>query len=578
MATLHQFDYIFAFGVIFAFIDAWNIGANDVANSFATSVSSRSLTLTQAMIIATFCEFLGAVLVGSRVADTIRKKLISTDFFEEEPAVLMLAMVCALVGSSTWLTIATRIGLPVSTTHTIIGGVIGAGVAALGADGINWGWKGVSQVFAAWAIAPCIAGCFGAILFLITKYGVLKRKNPLRAGFILIPFFFFITSGVLTMLVVWKGAPYLNLDELSIGVTLACIFGAASVITLFCVFFFLPYLHRRLVHEDWTLRWYHVFLGPLLLRRGEVPPPPAGQRVPVVQDYYRGHKTKADLDRDGYSRDVPDDIEVNNKEAKVSTGSDTGSNPPTSTQPGALEHEELPAWKRWYLDPYQGAWYEPKNLPRALVRAFFHGVDKDVVSSQNKKSFLSGNLERTHATTPHYDNKTEHLYSFLQVLTAGVSSFGHGANDVSNAMGPFAAIYLIWSSGTLASKSPVPVWILAFGGGSIVVGLWTYGYHIMRNLGNRITLHSPTRGFSMELGAAMTVILATRLALPVSTTQCIVGATVGVGLCSGNLRSVNWRMVMWSYAGWILTLPAAGIVAGCLMAIIINAPQWGNST
>ena len=247
---------------------------------------------------------------------------------------------------------------------------------------------------------------------------------------------------------------------MSAGETLGAIFGVASVVTLFCVLFFLPFLHRRLVREDWTLKWYHVFFGPLLLRRGEVPPPPAGQRVNVVQDYYRGHKTREDLDRDGHSREIPDDIEGKEKEANVSTGSYTGSPTPTSTHPGALEHEELPAWKRWYMTPFDGPWYKPKNLPRAIVRGFFHGVDKDVVASQKKKSVLSGNLERTHATTPHYDNKTEHLYSFLQVLTAGVSSFGHGANDVSNAMGPFSAIYLVWSTGTLASKSPVPVWIL----------------------------------------------------------------------------------------------------------------------
>lgn len=117
-----------------------------------------------------------------------------------------------------------------------------------------------------------------------------------------------------------------------------------------------------------------------------------------------------------------------------------------------------------------------------------------------------------------------------------------------------------------------------FGGAAIVIGLWTYGYNIMRNLGNRITLHSPTRGFSMELGSALTVILATRLALPVSTTQCIVGATVGVGLCTGNLKSVNWRMVLWAYAGWVITLPIAGLISGCLLGIIINAPQWGNAT
>ena len=89
--------------------------------------------------------------------------------------------------------------------HTIVGGVIGVGVAALGSDGVQWGWKGVAQIFAAWVIAPGIAGCFGAILFLITKYGVLKRKNPFKAGLFYIPFYFALTSGVLTMLIVWKG-------------------------------------------------------------------------------------------------------------------------------------------------------------------------------------------------------------------------------------------------------------------------------------------------------------------------------------------------------------------------------------
>lgn len=98
----------------------------------------------------------------------------------------------------------------------------------------------------------------------------------------------------------------------------------------------------------------------------------------------------------------------------------------------------------------------------------------------------------------------------------------------------------------------------------------------MRNLGNRITLHSPSRGFCMELGAALTVVLATRLALPVSTTQCIVGATVGVGLCAGDFKAINWRMVAWAYSGWFITLPSTAVISGCLMGFVINAPQWGN--
>ena len=196
-------------------------------------------------------------------------------------------------------------------------------------------------------------------------------------------------------------------------------------------------------------------------------------------------------------------------------------------------------------------------------------------TKESKTNFLTRDISKIHEHTAHFDNKTEHLYSFLQVLTAAVASFAHGSNDVSNAVGPLAAIFLIWNTGKVSSKSPVPVWVLVYGGAAIVIGLWTYGYNIMRNLGNRLTLHSPSRGFSMELGSAITVILATRLALPISTTQCITGATVGVGLCSGTLRAINWKMVAWIYAGWIVTLPVAGIIAGCLMAIVINAPRWG---
>lgn len=174
------------------------IGANDVANSWATSVSSRSVTLKQAMVLATIMEFAGAIGVGGRVADTIRTKIVSTDLFKASPSVLMIGMTCALVSSSIYLSVATRLGMPVSTTHSIMGGVIGMGIATVGADRVNWGWEGVAQVFAAWAIAPGISGIFGAIIFTITKYGVLKRENPVRAAFFMVPVYFAFTTGILT--------------------------------------------------------------------------------------------------------------------------------------------------------------------------------------------------------------------------------------------------------------------------------------------------------------------------------------------------------------------------------------------
>ncbi|KAF8249756.1 phosphate transporter [Wilcoxina mikolae CBS 423.85] len=575
--ALPQYDYIFALGMIFAFLDAWNIGANDVANSFATSVSSRSLTLKQAMMIATVMEFTGAVTVGARVSDTIRSKIVGVNAFVDQPAVLALGMLCALVGSSTWLTVATAIGLPVSTTHCITGGVIGMGIATVGVNGVSWSWekKGVAQIVASWVIAPAIAGGFAACIFLITKYGVLKRSNPLKWGLVMVPIYFGITSGILTMLIVWKGAASLDLDNWNVAQICGTIFGVAGAVMLLIVTFFLPWLYRKLQYDDWTIRWYHIFQGPLLLKRGPVPDPPEGINIQIVQDYYRGHATREDLEAAHINQNVIANMEhfKATKEAQLAgEGADDIEAVKRSAKESGKTLEEIEKEDA-------GPWYLPKNLPKALWRAFMHGVDRDVVEEQSKVqdgSRLVGDIVDMHARAAHFDNKTEHLYSFLQVLTAATSSFAHGANDVSNAIGPLATIFLIWNEGTVAKKSPVPVWVLVYGGAGIVIGLWTYGYNIMRNLGNRLTLHSPTRGFSMELGSAVTVVMATRLAIPVSTTQCIVGATMGVALCNGEFKALNWRMVAWCYAGWLITLPIAGIISGCLMGIIINAPHWSG--
>lgn len=154
--------------------------------------------MKQALGIAAVMEFGGSVAVGSRVADTIRTKIIDPNLYEHAPGVLLLAMMCAIIGSSTFLTIATHYGLPVSTTHSIIGGLVGSGVASVGIKKISWGWGGVSQVFAAWIIAPGIAGILGALLFLITKYFILNFRNSVRRAFYSIPFYVFLTFGSVT--------------------------------------------------------------------------------------------------------------------------------------------------------------------------------------------------------------------------------------------------------------------------------------------------------------------------------------------------------------------------------------------
>ncbi|KAI5477868.1 hypothetical protein MNV49_005853 [Pseudohyphozyma bogoriensis] len=576
MPTLHQYDYLFAFGTIFAALDAFNIGANDVANSFATSVSSKSLTMKQACFAAAICEFAGAVLVGARVADTIKNGIIPLTVFQNNAGVQMLAFVCALVASSVWLTICTRYSFTISTTYSIVSAVAGVGIAIGGTDAVNWGWnggKGLATIFAGFAIAPAISAGFAAVIYLMVKYGVLVRRDPVKWGLATSPLVFFLVGSVLTLSIIYKGAPSLGLLKKPKSVTNGAIVGTGASLAALAMLFWLPFVYLKIVKKDYTLRWYHFFLGPLNWRRQV--PEDAGTLG--VADHVPDYRLKKDEDEHvPASASVPRSSDEHDMEKEISSES-----PRANQLPSKLEQEvEKPD-----EHPIVGPWAEPKNLyiiARYKTIPFFkkvftHGMNVDIHALQTGQAGTpeGERMRKVYENAKQYPNEVEHLYSFMQVLTACTASFAHGANDVSNAVGPYAVIYQVWKSGlSSSSKEPVPVWILVFGGAMISIGLATYGYNIMAVLGNKITLHSPSRGFSMELGAAITVILASQYGLPVSTTMCITGATIGVSLCNGDFKSTNWRMIGWIFTGWIITVPIVGTIAGCLMGIILRAPHF----
>jgi PiT family inorganic phosphate transporter len=153
-------------------------------------------------------------------------------------------------------------------------------------------------------------------------------------------------------------------------------------------------------------------------------------------------------------------------------------------------------------------------------------------------------------------------------------SIAHGSNDVANAVGPWAAVYETYKAGYVNTTSPTPIWFLVVAGLLLGLGFWVYGYNIIKAIGNKITQMSPTRGFSIELGAAITVLLASRLALPVSTTQCLIGSSMGVALMNYDMGAVNWRQLGFIFMGWVLTLPSAGLIAGLLCVMALNAPSF----
>jgi solute carrier family 20 (sodium-dependent phosphate transporter) len=267
----------------------------------------------------------------------------------------------------------------------------------------------VDEVFMAWIIAPMLSGMFAAIIFTITKYAVLVRRNPALKGLLLVPIYFAITASLIVMLLVWKGGSYeINLNDTQIAAVIIGVgFGWGILVAILLV----PWLYRVVIKEDWQLKWYHIFNGPLLLRRGEVPPPPPGF-TGAVRNFYEGHLTKEELEARNAAR--------------------IGTPGSTDDPEKAFDwHEREPERKSMVGPKPDGPWHSGPVLFWYVKWAVLHGVDQDVVSSQNKPSKLAGNMEEMHARAAHYDNRAEFLYSFLQVMTAATASFTHGANDVS---------------------------------------------------------------------------------------------------------------------------------------------------
>lgn len=350
----------------------------------------------------------------------------------------------------------------------------------------------------------------------------------------------------------------------------------------------MPYVYCKVVRKDYTIRIWHFFFGPLLWKRQ--PPADASSIVAGhVPDYRVRDRDQPPTALHGSN---PGTAPVNGN--VHGNGADSDVTPQRSLEgaekdveydaAGAAHQTRAPAnlaeVEAEDAHKIEGPWILPRNLWILLRYKVYprltNGINYDVHKAQAGKGGKEADrIAHMHQQVDQYGNEVEHLYSFLQVLTACTNSFAHGSNDVANAIGPFAAIYYVWSHGEVTPKnSPTPTWILAFGGAMIVIGLATYGYNIMSALGNRLTLMSPSRGFSMELGSSITVLLASQYGIPVSTTMCITGSTAGVGLVSGGPKAVNWRAFGWIMLGWVLTVPVAGTAAGCLTGLFINAPHW----
>lgn len=264
------------------------------------------------------------------------------------------------------------------------------------------------------------------------------------------------------MLLAWKGVQ--AQVDLTAAQILISVFTVATGVTILEAIFVLPFLWRRIMHEDWELKWYHMWQGPWLLKRPPPPPPPFGINKVNIKNYYRGHMNTEELRLVRASESLMQAVQSSQNSAELDKSE--GFLP----SPGALEMAAglSSAGRAPSQDPSEsyvparppGPWNNWRVLVWRISRIVFRGVERDVISLQKRNAMVSWNIEDMHARAPRYDNRAEYMYSALQVMTASTASFIHGANDVANAVGPFTSAFLIWKTGKVSSEVPVPIWVL----------------------------------------------------------------------------------------------------------------------
>ena len=396
--------------IIFGTFMAWGIGANDVANAMGTSVGSGAVTIKQAIIIAVIFEFAGAILAGGEVTATIRKGILDAALFTNEPHLLVYGMLASLLAAGMWLLIASSFGWPVSTTHSIVGAIVGFGAVGVGVDAVAW--SKVFKIVISWVASPILAGVISFILFRSLQNLIIDTKHPFDNAKKYVPYYMFLVGFIVSLVTIFKGLKH-------VGVSFD------------------------------TFTSYSLSIG-------------VGLLVAIIGTFL--------------IRNI-------------------------------------------HLDP------------------------------DENKDFYYASMER--------------VFGVLMIITAAAMAFAHGSNDVANAIGPLAAIYsVVESGGLIGAKSTLPIWILLVGGAGIVIGLITYGHKVIATIGTGITQLTPSRGFAATLAAAATVVIASGTGIPVSTTQVLVGAVLGVGLARG-MAALDTQVINKIFLSWVITLPA-----GALMSIL----------
>ncbi|KAK8739774.1 hypothetical protein OTU49_003190 [Cherax quadricarinatus] len=512
-------------GFIIAFILAFGVGANDVANSFGTSVGSGVLTLRKACILATIFEVLGAILIGYKVSDTVRKGILDVSLYNNTEKELMLGSLAALGGSAMWNLVATFFKLPISGTHTIVGATVGFSLCARGFHGVNWSTFG--KIVASWFVSPVLSGIMSGIIYLGLNHFILKKEKPLEPGLRALPFIYGFTLLVNVFSIVHDGPAMLKFDLIpwwgSIVVAVCVGFLTAVFVQLFIVPRQRKAIHAQLDNEA-TKQENEVKFTFDSAENSRSPSPPS-QELSVIEKGISPttYTFSGTTESNGY-------IPAETKSSLLASGLDA-----TSPSSNSL-----------------GVTHNSSQVP--LV----HTNQVKVISMEELSDKKDIDTERP---------EVKGLFSFLQILTATFGSFAHGGNDVSNAIGPLIALWAIYTEGSVAQRSPTPLYILLYGGLGISVGLWVWGRRVIQTIGEDLTKVTPSSGFTIEIGSAFTVLLASKIGLPISTTHCKVGSVVFVGWAKSSRQGVDWKLFRNIVIAWVVTVPLTAGISALLMLI-----------
>lgn len=655
--------WIVVVGFVIAFALAVGIGANDVANTFGTSVGSKVLTLRQACIIASIVETLGAVLLGAKVTDTIRKGIIDIEPYENNTALLMVGNVAALTGSCAWLIIATAFKMPVSGTHSIVGATVGFALVANGSKGINW--LELGKIVASWFVSPLMSGIVSVLLFLLCKFCILTKPDPLEPGLRFLPIFYSCTIVVNFFSIFYRGPEMLGFDKIPLWGAFILSFGGGIIAAIIVRWLFVPWQRRKIkikVHQQEIERNANcadekeknaalenaagsgdrkvttvIPLEPIEEEKsisavpsvvkmameeghlhGPEKPPfvlldtiPDGRRLesallangivsgasPVQTTCFTDDEVFKATDNGNNITRHNSDQNVNKSDAAdgrersrslVQHQSSLGSNEPPSEVPAATRRTRS---KSESNDEHQRK--NREHASKSRTRTFsgsiddlhdraLRPIDKSMALNieKNEAKQLEVEFSKAGLSSEEIEQKTREviedkpeqyqLFSYLQILTAVFGGFAHGGNDVSNAIGPLVGIWTLATSPSneLAAKVPAPIWILFYGGVGISIGLWIWGRRVIQTMGEDLAKITPSTGFCIELGAASTVLAASNLGIPISTTHCKVGSVVFVGWVRSR-KNVDWKLFTTIFLAWVLTLPVAGGISAGAMALLM---------